>query len=275
MRIDAHQHFWLYNEQDYGWMDESCEPIKRDFMPQDLKPLLEQLGFSGSVVVQARQTLEETEWLLSLADEHELIKGVVGWVDLCSDQVEEQLEKYASHPKFKGVRHVVHDEPDDDFMLREDFQRGIAMLQGYRLTYDLLLFPRHLKRAVQLVDRFPEQPFVLDHIAKPDIAGGTLDGWRQDIAELAAYPNVYCKLSGMVTEAKLRAWQVDDFKPYLDVVFDAFGTERLMIGSDWPVCLISGEYPDVMGIVMDYVKALPQADQEAILGGNCARFYKL
>lgn len=275
MRIDAHQHFWLYNEQDYGWMDESCKPIKRDFMPGDLKPHLAQLGFSGSVVVQARQTLEETEWLLALADEHELIKGVVGWVDLCSDQVEEQLEKYASHPKFKGVRHVVHDEPDDDFMLREDFQRGIGKLRDYGLTYDLLLFPRHLKRAVQLVARFAEQPFVLDHIAKPDIAGGTLDGWREDIEELASYPNVYCKLSGMVTEAKLRAWQADDFKPYLDVVFDAFGTERLMIGSDWPVCLISGEYPDVMGIVMDYVKALPQADQEAILGGNCARFYKL
>lgn len=273
MRLDAHQHFWVYREEEYGWMDETCEPIKRDFLPEDLEPLLSGLGFDGSVVVQARQTLEETEWLLDLADRYDSIKGVVGWVDLCSDQVEEQLEKYAIHPKFKGVRHVVHDEPDDGFVLRESFQRGISKLQKYGLTYDLLLFPRHLKPAIELVKKFPEQPFVLDHIAKPFIAKGIVDGWKEDIYELASHPNVYCKLSGMVTEARLGAWKQEDFKPYLDVVFDAFGTERLMIGSDWPVCLISGDYPSVMGIVIDYMKALTEDEREAVLGGNCARFY--
>jgi L-fuconolactonase len=275
MRIDAHQHYWLYNERDYGWMDDSCEPIKRDFMPDHLKPLLASLGFAGSIVVQARQTLEETEWLLSLADQHSSILGVVGWLDLCSEQIDEQLQRFASHPKLRGVRHVVQDEPDDNFMLRADFQRGISRLKDYGLTYDLLLFPRHLKPAFQLVERFPEQPFVLDHIAKPNIAGSVISGWKEGIYELAAHPNVYCKLSGMVTEAKRGHWQAEDFRPYLDIVFDAFGSGRLMIGSDWPVCLLNGDYSSVMGIVLDYVKALPQADQEAILGGNCARFYGL
>jgi len=273
MRIDAHQHFWLYNDRDYGWLDESCEPIKRDFMPDDLKPHLESLGFEGSIAVQARQTLEETEWLLSLADQHASILGVVGWLDLCSDQIDEQLERYAAHPKLRGVRHIVQDEPDDEFVLRADFQRGISRLKDYGLTYDLLLFPRHLKPAIQLVERFPKQPFVLDHIAKPDIAGGVIAGWKEAIYELADHPNVCCKLSGMVTEASRGHWQAEDFRPYLDVVFDAFGVQRLMIGSDWPVCLVNGDYPSVMGIVIDYVKALPPADQEAVLGGNCARFY--
>lgn len=273
MRIDAHQHYWLYNEWDYGWMDDSCEPIKRDFMPDDLKPHLERLGFAGSIAVQARQTLEETEWLLALAEQHASILGVVGWLDLCSDQIDEQLKKYAAHPKLRGVRHVVQDEPDDEFVLRTDFQQGISRLKDYGLTYDLLLFPRHLKPAIQLVERFPEQPFVLDHIAKPDIAGGVIAGWKEAIYELAAHPNVCCKLSGMVTEAKRGHWQAEDFQPYLDVVFDAFGVHRLMIGSDWPVCLVNGDYASVMGIVIDYVKTLPAADQEAILGGNCARFY--
>lgn len=273
MRIDAHQHFWHYNEQDYGWMDDTCEPIKRHFLPDDLQPLLEHMGFDGSIVVQARQSIEETEWLLSLADQHASILGVVGWLDLCSDQIEEQLQTYAPHPKLKGVRHVVHDEPDDLFMLREDFQRGISLLRHYGLTYDLLLFPRHLAPAIQLVERFPEQKFVLDHIAKPDIASGSISGWKEGIYELASYQNVYCKLSGMVTEAKLGAWQAEDFKPYLDIVFDAFGTGRLMIGSDWPVCLTSGDYPSVMNIVIDYMKALPTEEQEAVLGVNCAKFY--
>jgi len=273
MRIDAHQHFWLYNDRDYEWMDESCEPIRRDFMPEDLKPHLESLGFAGSIAVQARQTLEETEWLLALADREASILGVVGWLDLCSERIDEQLERYAPHPKLKGVRHVVQDEPDDEFVLRADFQRGISRLKDYGLTYDLLLFPRHLKPAIRLVERFPEQPFVLDHIAKPDIAGGVIAGWREAIRELAAHPNVCCKLSGMVTEAKRGNWLPEDFRPYLDIVFEAFGVQRLMIGSDWPVCLLNGDYSSVMGIVIDYVKSLPTADQEAILGGNCARFY--
>jgi len=273
LKIDAHQHFWMYNAEEYGWMDDNCDPIKRDFMPPDLKPLLDRLGFAGSIAVQARQTLGETRWLLELADRYDWIKGVVGWVDLCSENVEEQLAKFAAHPKLRGVRHVVHDEPDDGFMLRADFQRGISKLQAYGLTYDLLLFPRHLKPAVQLVEKFPEQKFVLDHISKPDIANGVLSGWKEGIYELASHPNVYCKLSGMVTEAKLGAWKTEDFRPFLDVVFDAFGTDRLMIGSDWPVCLISGEYDSVMGIVIDYVKALPEDGQAAVLGGNCAAFY--
>lgn len=272
MRIDSHQHFWKYNPAHQVWMTDAMAVLRRDYLPDELKPLLQSSGFDGTIAVQARQMIEETGWLLELADQHPLIKGVVGWVDLCSPQLRQQLEKYAPHPKLVGVRHVVQDEPDDEFMLRPEFRRGIALLREYGLTYDLLLFPKHLPVAVKLVEEFPGQPFVLDHIAKPFIREGTLSPWREDLRRLAEFPNVFCKLSGLVTEAKWKQWQPRDFEPYLDVVFEAFGPERLMIGSDWPVCTLSGDYAAAMNLVKNYV---PEKDRDAVLGGTCARFYNI
>ena len=247
--------------------------LKHDFLPQDLEPLLAGIHFDGCVAVQARQNLEETRWLLELAEQHPFIKGVVGWVDLRSEQLPGQLQRFATHPKLVGVRHIVHDEPDDDFMLRPEFRRGIAQLRDFNLTYDLLLFPKHLTVAAQLVEEFPQQPFVLDHIAKPRIAEGLMSPWQEDMHQLATFPNVFCKLSAMVTETRWKQWQPADFHPYMDVACDAFGASRLMIGSDWPVCTLSGEYQPVMKIVIDYVRKLSVDAQAAILGDNCARFY--
>ncbi|MEZ4774632.1 MAG: amidohydrolase family protein [Bacteroidia bacterium] len=273
MNLDAHQHFWKYDAKDYGWIGDSMKVIKRDFYPDELAKEQQNAGFEGAISVQARQTLAENDFLLGLAEHYDWIKGVVGWVDLCSDQAEDQLELFASHPKAVGVRHVVHDEPDDDFMLREDFRRGIGLLKKYHMTYDLLLFPKHLSRAISLVNEFPEQPFVLDHIAKPHIKAQRFSPWTEDIRQLAAFPNVYCKLSGMVTETQWQKWTNADFTPYLDVVWNAFGEDRLMIGSDWPVCKLSGEYAETMGIVRTYVSQFQEETQRKILGENAAKFY--
>ena len=256
-------------------MTDNMGALKHDFLPADLHPLLKTIHFDGCLAVQARQSLEETEWLLDLAQGHSFIKGVVGWVDLQSEKLREQLQRFLKHHKLAGVRHVVHDEPDDHFMLRPQFRRGIAQLREFGLTYDLLLFPRHLPVAAQLVEEFPQQPFVLDHIAKPGIAEGAMSPWQEDLRRLAKFPNVFCKLSGMVTETRWKQWQPGDFHRYLDVVVEAFGASRLMIGSDWPVCTLSGEYQPVMKIVTDYVQQFPGEDQAAILGGNCARFYQI
>ena len=273
IRIDAHQHFWQYDPAEHGWMTEEMVALKQNFLPEDLKPLLEGPEFDGCIAVQARQSLEETRWLLTLARQHDFIRGVVGWVDLCSLELPQQLEQFAGEPKFVGVRHVVQDEPDDAFMLRADFQRGIAQLAEFDLSYDILIFPRHLRAAATLVERFPKQRFVLDHIAKPCIADGILSPWMQDLRVLAQSSNLYCKLSGMVTEARWRQWKPEDFDPYLDVVFDAFGAERLMIGSDWPVCTLSADYGSAMRVVIDYVRQRAPEAQEQVLGANCARYY--
>lgn len=273
MRLDAHQHFWRYSPTEHVWMTEAMAALKRNFLPADLKPLLAASGFEGCVAVQARQSLEETRWLLQLAVQNDFIKGVVGWVDLRAPEVEKQLAVFAGNRLLVGVRHVVQDEPDDAFMLREDFQRGVARLAEYGLAYDLLVYPRQLRAAVGLVQAFPEQRFVLDHIAKPLIAEGKMEPWATEIRELARAGNVTCKLSGMVTEAKWTGWKAEDFRPYLDVVFEAFGTERLMIGSDWPVCTLAGDYVSVVGIVKDYVAQLPVEQRDGVLGGNCARTY--
>ncbi|WP_407270880.1 amidohydrolase family protein [Radiobacillus sp. PE A8.2] len=272
MRIDAHQHFWIYNKDEHVWMTDEHAAIKKSFLPNALSDPLSEEGFDGSVVVQARQSLDETEWLLSLAEENEFIKGVVGWVDLCSDEVEKQLQKYAKNSYFKGVRHVVHDEQDDRFMLREDFRKGISLLEHYQLTYDFLLFPKHLPIALELVKEFPRQKFVLDHIGKPNIGEHLISPWKEDLYNLAKHPNVYCKLSGMVTEAN-KNWNYEDFIEYLDVVFDAFGPKRLMIGSDWPVSTLCGSYADVIGIVRRYIASLSDEDQSLIEGNTCAAFY--
>jgi L-fuconolactonase len=227
------------------------------------------------VAVQARQTLEETAWLLELAAEHAFIKGVVGWVDLCGSDLEAQLERFSSDPKFRGVRHVVQDEADDGFMLRDEFLRGIGGLAGHGLVYDILIFARHLPVACEMVARFPEQPFVLDHIAKPPIKAGLLEPWAAGIKRLASFPNVGCKVSGMVTEADWSAWQPADLRPYSDVVLEAFGPGRLLFGSDWPVCTLAGSYEQVLGIVTGAIGRLSGDEQSAILGENARRFYNL
>ena len=275
MRIDAHQHFWQYNPAEHVWMNDEMTILKQDYLPDDLKPLLESVEFDGTIAVQARQNLQETEWLLELSDQYDFIKGVVGWVDLRSPEIRNQLEKYSKHPKLKGVRHIVHDEPDDNFMLLPEFQNGIAQLKDFHLTYDLLLFYHHLSVAVKLVEKFPEQAFVLDHISKPVIKDKMISPWREDIQELAGYANVCCKVSGMVTETHWGQWKPEDFTPYLDIVFEAFGPDRIMIGSDWPVCKLSGDYQSVMNIVIDYLQQFSEEIQAKILGGNCARFYEV
>jgi L-fuconolactonase len=274
-RIDAHQHFWQYDPAEHAWMTDKLAALRRDFMPPDLKPLLQALEFDGCVTVQVRQNIDETRWLLDLADRHDFIRGVVGWVDLRSPDLRRQLDHFAGHPKLVGVRHIVQDEPDDGFMLHGDFRRGIGQLAAFGLTYDLLVYPRQLPAAVRLVEEFPGQPFVLDHIAKPPIAERGLEPWESDLRRLAKLPNICCKLSGMVTEARWKEWQSGDFQRYLDVVFEAFGAERLMIGSDWPVCTLSADYASAMGIVLDYVRQVPPVAQVGILGENCARFYSL
>ncbi len=275
MKIDAHQHFWKYNPREYGWMGADMEPLKRDYLPEDLGPLLLAADVAGTVSVQARQVLNESDWLLELADRYSFIKAVVGWVDLRSPQVEEQLARLVSHPKFRGVRHVVHDEPDDQFMMRDDFIRGIGKLKEFGLTYDLLLFPRHLPVAYDLVKLFPEQPFVVDHIAKPLIREHKLSGWESGMRRLATFPSVYCKVSGMVTEADWKEWKFEDFTPYLDLVFECFGTKRIMLGSDWPVCTLAGPYSRVMQIAADYVQRLSRDEQTAVWSENPKRFYGL
>ncbi|HXS74901.1 MAG TPA: amidohydrolase family protein [Terracidiphilus sp.] len=273
MRLDAHQHFWKYSPAEYGWINDKMGGLRRDFLPQDLRPLLASEGFDGSIAVQARQSLEETRWLLELAVRNDIVRGVVGWVDLRSPDLSAHLHQFAQNPKLVGFRHVVQDEPDDEFMLRSDFRRGIGRLREYNLAYDILIFPRQLQAAIKLVHEFPDQRFVLDHIAKPMIAEGRMEPWDLGIRELAKAGNVCCKLSGMVTEARWDDWKAADFRPYLDTVLDAFGSARLMIGSDWPVCTVAGTYGRAIGLVRDYIGQLTSSEQEAMLGGNCARFY--
>lgn len=273
MKLDAHQHFWEYNPQEYPWMKAGSEALKTNYLPKDLKPLLDSIGFDGCISVQARQMTKETDWLLGLAREHDFIKGVVGWVDLCSEEVGNQLESYKNQKMFLGVRHVLEDEPDDDFMLQESFKRGLSLLADYGLTYDLLIKPRHIQNAIKIVEEFPQQPFVVDHIAKPLVKDGILSPWREDIRELANHKDLYCKVSGITTLAAWGAWTAEQFTPYLDVIFDAFGPDRLMIGSDWPPSTLSGEYAKVMGIVIEYCRQFDAATQDKVLGGNCADFY--
>jgi L-fuconolactonase len=275
MKIDAHQHFWRYRSSEYSWINDEMQALKRDFLPEELGVVLNSTGFSGSIAVQARQSLVETRWLLSLADQYDFIKGIVGWVDLCSPLVDEQLEELAQHPKLVGIRHVVQDEPDENFMLKEHFLRGISLLKKYKLVYDLLIVPRQMAVAIDLVRLFPDQQFVLDHIAKPDIKANVIKPWQKEIKKLAACNNVACKLSGMVTEADWHQWKNDDFRPYLDIVFEAFGINRLMIGSDWPVCTLAGSYQSVMKIVIDYIKNMSPNEKNLIFSCNASKIYNL
>ena len=273
--IDAHHHFWKYKPEEYGWIDDTMSVLKQDYLPEDLELELHKTNTSGTVVVQARQSIDETRWLLDMADKHSFIKGVVGWLDLRSPVLEQQLKELASHPKLVGLRHVIHDEPDDDFMLGPDFMKGIAQLEAFELSFDLLLFPRHLARAVKLVRTFPNQRFVLDHLGKPDIKGGKMEPWKNDIATLAGYPNVWCKLSGMVTEADLKQWHYKDLLPYMEVVLNAFGPDWIMLGSDWPVCRLAGEYSEVLKIVLIFLESMDKKDRAKILYRNAIDCYQL
>ena len=272
MRLDAHQHFWSYDAAQYPWIPPGS-PLHRSWLPDDLAALQQPLGLDGSIAVQARQVVEESDWLLGLADKHANVKGVVGWVDLRSDRVEADLERLARHPKFVGVRHVVQEEPDDAFMLGQDFQRGISKLAAYGLTYDILIYPKQLAAALRLAENFPEQPFVLDHIAKPFIKAGLNEPWATQLRQLAKLPNVHCKVSGMLTEADHQAWRAEQFRPYLDTVFEAFGPARLMYGSDWPVCLFAGSYEQAYRLVDDYARGLTDQQRVGLFGGNAAAFY--
>lgn len=272
MRLDAHQHFWSYDAGQYPWIPVGSA-LARDWLPADLRTLQEPLGLDGSIAVQARQTPGETEWLLALADRHPRIKGVVGWVDLRSDRVEEELSRLALHPRLVGVRHVVQDEPDPAFMDGEAFRRGVSRLRAHGLTYDLLVYPSQLEAATRLAEAFPDQPFVLDHLGKPRVRDGQLGPWRTLFRRLAACPNVHCKLSGLMTEADHSRWTPAQFQPCLDAALEDFGASRLMFGSDWPVCLLAASYDQAFRLVDDHLARLPGPLRADILGGNCARFY--
>jgi L-fuconolactonase len=275
MRIDAHQHFWRYEPSEYGWIDDSMSVLRRDFLPPESSREMRAVHVDACVAVQARQSLDETGWLLELADAHPAIAGVVGWVDLTSDGVRQQLQQFAAHPKLVGVRHIVQSEPDDRFLLRDDFCRGVAVLEEFGLTYDILIYPRHLPIAAEFVARFERQRFVLDHLAKPEIRSGRIVQWERDLRALAAHSNVWAKLSGLVTEADWRRWTPAEIRPYLDIAFDAFGPDRLIAGSDWPVCTLAADYARVHALVADYLAGRPDPERDAILGENASRFWCL
>lgn len=273
-RIDSHQHFWIFDPVRDSWIDDSMQKIQRDFLPEDLQPLLNENKFSGCVAVQASQSEEETNFLLDLASKNNFIKGVVGWVDLRAENISERLNHFSKYEKLKGFRHVVQGEADD-FMLRNDFRNGIAALKPFNYTYDILIFHRQLPAAIDLVNRFPDQPFVIDHIAKPDIKSGEIAKWEKNMKEIAKYENVMCKISGMVTEADWNNWKPSDLKPYLDVVFESFSTDKLMFGSDWPVCNVASNYAELVQTLESYMTQLPVQEQSKIWFENAANFYNL
>jgi len=271
MKLDAHQHFWRYEAEAYPWID--TEVLKRTYMPQDLKPYLDAAGFDGTVAVQARSTWEETSWLLKLSDRFPWIMGVVGWADLPVPDVAQRLAAFTGNPRFRGIRCGIQAVPGTAALPSEAFMRGIAVLTAADLAFDLLVRPPQLPLACRLAEAAPNQRFILDHIAKPLIRDHVMEPWSTGIRKLAAYPNVACKLSGMVTEADRDAWRASDFKPYLDVVFEVFGAHRLMIGSDWPVCRQAADYRGVMEIVQRHIGALSPDEQAAVLGGTAGRWY--
>ncbi len=274
MKLDAHQHFWRYSAEEYPWIPVGSA-LQRDWLPGDLEALQRPLGFDGSIAVQARQSVQESSWLLQLADADPRIHGVVGWVDLRDEAVDDVLAELASHRRFVGVRHVVQDEPDDRFLVRSEFVRGLRKLAAHRLTYDLLIYPHQLPAAIELVRLLPEQPFVLDHLAKPQIKAGELSPWGEQIRELAQSPNVWCKVSGVVTEADWHSWKPSDFTPYFEVALEAFGPGRMMFGSDWPVCQLAADYSAVHELASTAWTGLSADELAAVWGGNCARFYGL
>ena len=274
-RIDAHQHFWKFNSARDSWITEDMAVIRKDFFPEDLRPVLQQNGFDGCVAVQASQSEEETNFLIRLAKQYNFIEGVVGWIDLQADNITERLEHYKTASIVNGFRHVLQGEPQRDLMVQPKFKRGIAALERYNFTYDLLIFPDQVNFSSELVSALPYQKFVIDHIAKPYIKRKEIEQWKNDMQAIAAHPNVFCKISGMVTEADWKEWEKVDFRPYVDVVLNAFGVDRIMFGSDWPVCLVAASYEEMVGIVKDYFSTFSKQEQEQFFGINATRFYNL
>jgi L-fuconolactonase len=274
-RTDSHQHFWHYTPDEYGWIDGSMACLRRDFLPNDLKLEIDACGVVATIAVQARQTVEETKWLLELSRSNPFIAGVVGWVPLIEAEVSESIGALRELGVLKGVRHILQGEADDGYMLREDFNRGISALRDFDIAYDILVLERQLPQTVGFVDRHPDQRFVLDHVAKPRIRDAAVSPWRELIRKLAERPNVFCKLSGMVTEADYATWTEQQLEPYFDTVLDAFGPERVMFGSDWPVCLLAASYEKWLEVVSRRIAALSQHERESILGGTASRVYRV
>lgn len=273
--IDAHHHLWRYSSAEYDWISDSMQALRRDFLPADLRAEMKAAGVEGSVAVQARQTMEETRWLLELAGQNPWMAGVVGWAPIADGQFPRVLEELCDNTRLKGLRHVLQDEPDDRHALGADFERGLKALASTGLVYDILIYARHLPVAVELVDRHPNQMFVLDHLAKPKIAAHQLSPWRENIRELARRPNVACKLSGMVTEADWQHWTVSDLEPYLETALECFGAQRLLAGSDWPVCTLASGYGRWWQTLRGWASPLTADEQAGIFGGNAARVYRL
>jgi L-fuconolactonase len=274
LHVDTHQHFWKYDPAEYAWIDDRMTPLRRDFLPPDARREMNAIGVSACIAVQVRQTLEETAWLLGLADEFPYIAGVIGWVDLQAPDVDAQLARFAAHSRLVGIRHVVQGEPDG-FLERPAFRRGIARLEPLDLTYDILVYARQMPAAVAFARAFPRQRFVLDHLGKPDVRAQEYQSWRAQLNQLAALANVHCKLSGLVTEADWGSWKPEQLRPYLDGALDAFGPDRLMIGSDWPVCTLAGPYQDVIGVTLDAIGEYSVTEQERMLGGTARDLWSL
>ena len=274
-RIDAHHHLWKYSAEEYPWMLAGMEMIRRDFLIPELQSAMIEGGVTGVITVQARQSLAETEWLLQLAESHDFMLGLVGWVPLVDQNIGNYLEMYAPRKKLRAVRHVLHDEADDFYMLREDFNRGIALLKDFDLRYDILIFERHLPQTIRFVDGHPNQIFVVDHIAKPRIKTGVLSPWKELLAELAKRENVYCKLSGLVTEADWHAWATPQLRPYIDTVLECFGPNRVMFGSDWPVQLVASSYPRWIEVVSEAIESLSNTEKAQIFSGTARVAYGL
>lgn len=275
MRIDAHHHFWHFDPDQYDWITQAMSVLRRDYLPADLEPELHAAGIQGVVTIHAQQTLEETRWLLNLAGEHQYIQGVVGWVPLAAPDVCEQLESLAQQPALKGVRHVVQDEPDERFLVRDAFNAGVDALTKHGLVYDILVYERQLPQAIQFVDRHPQQVFVLDHLAKPKVSGAVKEPWRRHIRQLAERENVYCKVSGLTTEADWQSWNEEQLAFYLDTVLEAFGAGRLMFGSDWPVCLLATNYNVWYELVQHHFVNLSVDEQGRIFGRTAVEAYRL
>lgn len=275
MRIDAHQHFWNYDVVRDAWMTDEMGVIKKDFKPSDLKPILDRNQIEGTVLVQVQQDNQENEWLLNIARSHSFVKGVVGWIDFTAPNLKEQLETFSGEDLLKGFRHIVQSEKDPDFLNRPQFLEGVKALSGYGFTYDMLIYHHQLPMAVRFAKALDGQPLVLDHIAKPDIRGGEWKTWSEGIKMLAQFPHVFCKISGMVTEANWLGWKAEDFKIYLDVVTEAFGPSRIMYGSDWPVCELAGGYDAQFNIVSNYFNSFSVDEKTCLFGLNATRFYKL
>ena len=275
MIIDSHQHFWIYEAEKHAWIDDDMKVIRKDFMPEDLKLVYQNNGIDGCVAVEADQTLAQTDFLLDLAEKNNFIKGVVGWADLRASNINDVLKQYSQFPKLKGFRHVVQAEADHNFMLRPDFLNGIAALEKYNYTYDILIFPHQLGAALELVRRFPNQKFIIDHIAKPYIKDGFYDGWATLMKAIGEHKNVYCKLSGMTTEADYNNWTPEQIEPYMQLVLNSFGANRILFGSDWPVCLVVGNYTKTKELVTNFIAKLSSEEQAAIMGGNAIKFYNL